>query len=153
MGGSYDAHVHFLRSYAAQAFEFTLLQYAQQLGLQLQRNITDLIQEECALISQLEATDPLRDRAGEGAPFVSEDLAFQQTAGNGRTVEFDERSILARTAAVDRASNELLPRSCLAQTKAVESPPATVSIMRMTSRRAPLVPTSSANAASALASG
>jgi hypothetical protein len=44
MGGSDDAHVHFLRSRAAQAFEFTLLQYTQQLGLPLQRNITDLVQ-------------------------------------------------------------------------------------------------------------
>ena len=48
---------------AAQPLELPLLQNAQQLGLQLQRNIADLVQEQRAVVRQFEAPDLLRDGA------------------------------------------------------------------------------------------
>ena len=50
MGGRYQSHVDLLRSVAAQPFKLTFLQSAQQLGLNLDRNIPDLIEEERALV-------------------------------------------------------------------------------------------------------
>ena len=42
---------------AAEALELLLLQHAQQLGLQLQRNVADLVEEQRAAVRQLEAAD------------------------------------------------------------------------------------------------
>ena len=63
---------------AAEPLELLLLQHAQQLRLQLQRNVADLVQEQRAAVRELEATDALRDRAGERALLVPEQLALEQ---------------------------------------------------------------------------
>ena len=69
------AHIHTAGVCAAQALEFVLLQNAQYLGLQLQRHIADLIQEQGATMGRLEAADRLRDSAGESTLFVSEEFS------------------------------------------------------------------------------
>ena len=78
------------RARTAQPLEFPLLQDAQQLGLQLQRDLADLIQKHRAAIGQLESPDALRDRAGEGALLMPEQFAFEQSGGNGRAIQLDE---------------------------------------------------------------
>ena len=50
------------RARAAQPLELALLQHAQQLRLQLQRDLADLVEEHGALVGQLEAADALGDR-------------------------------------------------------------------------------------------
>src|ERR1700683_2393984 len=85
-------NIHLVSSTTAQAFEFLFLQYAQQFGLQLRRNIADLIQEERTFIGQLEAAKLLRDGSGEGALFVSKKLALQEVKWDGRAVQLDERA-------------------------------------------------------------
>src|ERR1700730_9992219 len=60
---------------------------AEQLGLNLDGNISHLIQEESALISQLQPSNLLRNGACEGASFMSKKLAFKQSGGNRSTVE------------------------------------------------------------------
>src|SRR5262249_19542722 len=76
VGGGDQTHVNFLRARTAQAFELAFLQNAQQLGLQLQRDVADLVQKQRAFVRQLEPPDALRDRASKRAPFVAEELAF-----------------------------------------------------------------------------
>ena len=44
---------------AAQALELLLLQHAEQLGLQLRRDVADLVEEQRPLVRQLEAADLL----------------------------------------------------------------------------------------------
>jgi hypothetical protein len=70
MSRGHNAHVNFLRARASQAFEFTLLQDAKELWLQLERDIADFIQEQRALMCYLKPADLLRDRAGERSPLV-----------------------------------------------------------------------------------
>ena len=67
-----QAHIHFDGARAAQPFELVLLQDAQQLGLQLQRNVADFVEKQRAFMGQLEAADLLRDGAGERALLVAE---------------------------------------------------------------------------------
>ena len=45
---------------AAEPLELLLLQHAEQLGLQLQRDVADLVEEQRPLVGQLEAADLLR---------------------------------------------------------------------------------------------
>ena len=76
---------------AAQALELLLLQHAQELRLQLERDVADLVEEQRAAIGQLEPADLLRDGAGEGALLVAEELALEQPRRNRGAVELDER--------------------------------------------------------------
>ncbi len=51
------------RAFLADAFELALLQHAQRLALQLERDLADLVEEQRAAIGQLEAADRGRARA------------------------------------------------------------------------------------------
>jgi hypothetical protein len=58
---SHEPNIHLVSSAAAQTFEFLFLQYAQQFGLQLRRNVADLVKEEGTFIGQLEPAKLLCD--------------------------------------------------------------------------------------------
>src|SRR6202007_936476 len=115
MGRSHNAHIYFLRPTASQAFEFTLLQGAKQLWLQLERDIADFIQEQRSLMCYLKPANLLRDRAGERSPFMAKQFTFEQPGRNGSTIELNERPSVARTAAVNSARDEFLAGASLTQ--------------------------------------
>ena len=60
---------------AAEPPQPPLLEHAQQLRLQLDGNLTHLVEEERAAVGQLEHARAALIRAGEGAALVAEDLA------------------------------------------------------------------------------
>ena len=72
---------------AAQSLEGFLLQSAQQLGLQIQRNVAHLIQKQSPAMRHFKAADLLRQGAGEGSSLVAEQLAFEQPGGNRGAVQ------------------------------------------------------------------
>src|SRR5258708_743863 len=76
VGRSYQANVHLVSPSAAQALELLLLQDTQQFRLQSPRNISHLVQEERAFVSQFEATHLLRDSTGKSASLMAKKLAF-----------------------------------------------------------------------------
>ena len=78
-----------------EAFEFALLQHAEKFGLQFQGNLADFIEEYCAAVSKLEATDALRDCAGKRPLFVAEQLALEQSHWDRGAIQFHERVRLA----------------------------------------------------------
>src|ERR1700728_296391 len=90
MGCSNKSNIHLVSLTATKAFEFLLLQYAQQFRLQLGWNIADLIQEESAFIGQLEATRLLRYGSGECTLFVAKKLTLQKIQWDGSAVQLDE---------------------------------------------------------------
>src|SRR5271154_3152012 len=59
IGCSHEPDVNLVSPVPAQPFELLFLQYTQQLWLQCRWNITDLIQEERAFVSHLEAAELL----------------------------------------------------------------------------------------------
>ena len=67
-----------MRLLAAHPLEGLLLQDAQHLGLGLEAHVADLVEEERAAVGQLELAAPPRDRAGEGAALVAEQLGLDQ---------------------------------------------------------------------------
>src|SRR5262249_2185887 len=85
-----QAHIDLQRLGAPQALELLLLENAQELGLQFERDVADLIQKQRAVVGELEAADLLRDRAGERAALVAEQLAFQKPERNRGAVHLDE---------------------------------------------------------------
>jgi hypothetical protein len=76
--GCDDSHIRLPGSVLAYAFIAFLLENTQQLALELQRDFTDLIQEQGATRGNLKPAGPVLDSPGEGAPGVPEKFAFKQ---------------------------------------------------------------------------
>ena len=102
------------RRAAADALDLALLEDAQELRLDLQRQLADLVEEERAPVGQLEEADPPGDGAGEGALLVAEELALDQPLGDRGAVDRDQRPGGAPAVRVDRAGDELLAGPALA---------------------------------------
>ena len=62
VGGGDDADVHLDGAVAADAFQFALLQDAQQLGLDLRGNLADFVQQDGAAVGQFEPAFALGQR-------------------------------------------------------------------------------------------
>ena len=74
------------------------LEHAQQLGLDRERQLADLVEEHRAAVRALEQARLGRDRAGERALLVAEQLALdQRLRPERRAVDRDERSACAST--------------------------------------------------------
>ena len=91
MGGGQDPHVDRDRLRAADALEGHFLEHAQQLGLNLEVDVADLVQEERAAVGLLEPPDAVAVGPGERTLDVAEQLAFEQALRQGGAVELDER--------------------------------------------------------------
>ena len=86
-----------------------LLEHAQQLHLQRQRQLADLVEEERAAVGRLEETRLVADGAGEGALHVAEELGLEQVLRDRRAVDRDEgaRSARSLSAWIARATSSL----------------------------------------------
>src|SRR5512137_950624 len=89
VGGRDDADVHLDGVGAAQALELAFLQDAQQLGLHVERQLANLIEEDRRTVRYLETSDLSRECPGEGALLAAEEFAFHQGRGERGAVDFD----------------------------------------------------------------
>ena len=72
-------------------------EHAQELRLQRERQLADLVEEERAAVRPARSSPAWRrDRAGERALLVTEQLALEQVLGDRRAVDVDERRARAR---------------------------------------------------------
>ena len=114
VGGADHPYVDRDLALAAEPAQPFLLEDAEELGLQLDGNLADLVEEERAAVRQLPGAEPALIGAGEGASLVAEHLALHQPGGNGRAVDGDERLVLARRKLVDGPRHHLLAGPALA---------------------------------------
>src|SRR5439155_10804523 len=104
---------------AADAEEAPVLEHAQQLDLRRGRHLAHFVEEDRALVGQLEASQTSLGGAGEGALLMAEQLALEQRVRYRGAVHRDER-LAARPPPPpwrevgDRARDELFSRSGLA---------------------------------------
>src|SRR5439155_22936413 len=96
-----DAQVHGRRFRSAHAPDFLVLQHAQELCLQAERQIRDLIQEQRTGVRDLEEPGLGRVRARKRTALMAEQLRFDEMLREGRAVHGDERSIAASPAGMD----------------------------------------------------
>ena len=69
VGRAHDAHVDRNLLPAADALDHAVLQEAQQLGLQRQRHVADLVEEQRAAVGDLDLADASASTAPVNAPF------------------------------------------------------------------------------------
>ena len=115
IGGGDKTNIHRNRSSPAQPLYLLLLQGTQELGLQFQRQVSDLVQEQRAHMSQFQSSDALRDRPGEGAFLMAKELALQQAERNGRAIQLHKGPVTSRTDCMNRPRDQLLTGPGLTQ--------------------------------------
>jgi hypothetical protein len=93
--------------------DLALLERAEQLGLEIDPQAADLVEEERAPVRQLELAGLARVRPGEGALLVPEQLGLEQGIGNRGQVHGHERLSPPRALVVDGAGHQLLPGAAL----------------------------------------
>ena len=109
-----DAHIDVYRLLATDAVELLLLQDAQELDLQVLVELSDLVEEDRAVVGELELAELAPHRTCEGAFLVAEELRFEQGAGDGAAVDADERATAPAARVVDALRDDLLARAALA---------------------------------------
>ena len=77
VGRGDDPGIDPARARRSQALELAGLDHPQQLGLLAERHVGDLVEEQRALVGELEAADPIGLGVGERAAHVAEQLALE----------------------------------------------------------------------------
>ncbi len=104
-----------LHRVAADRLVFSFLKHAEKLHLHARREFADLVEEERSAGCFREAAFASRDRAGERALLVTEELAFEDRLGDRGAVHGDERRIPTRAVLMHVPREELLSGSALAE--------------------------------------
>ncbi len=91
------------------------MQHAKELSLEIDRDLSYLVQEQGAAVRRFEASDAITERAGECALRVPEELALVELAGNRRAVHPDERLARPPAPAMNGLGDELLARARFAR--------------------------------------
>ena len=108
MGGGDHAHVHLLVRDEPTRSNSPSCSTRRNLTWMSGGKVADLVEEDGAAVGQLEPALAHRDRAGEGALLVPEQLAFDQRRRQRRAVDPDERPGVAAAALVQRTGEQLL---------------------------------------------
>src|SRR5207245_3493069 len=112
--GGHLPHVDPERVLASDPLERLLLERAQDLRLGLQAHVPDLVQEERAAVGHLELPAAARQRPGERALLMAEQLGLDQLFGDRGTVDLDEGTFVTSGLDVDSPGDELLAAAVLA---------------------------------------
>ncbi len=108
MGGAEDADVDRTSLRLADAADLALLQHAKELRLERERHLSDLVEEERPAVRFAEEAGRRRDRSGERAANVFEELGLEQLRREGCDVDRDERRRPPRAVRVEQAREDLL---------------------------------------------
>src|SRR4029453_9126065 len=87
----------------------------EELGLERERELADLVEEDRAVLGRFEETHALRGRVGERSLLVSEELRLEELARDRGAVDLEERPVRARALAMDGARGELPADAALAE--------------------------------------
>ena len=86
----------------------SLLEHAEQFGLERQRQFAHLVEEQRAAVGELDEAHPAGIGAREGPALVAEELALDQRVGNRPAINRHERALCPPAAGVNRPGHEFL---------------------------------------------
>ena len=112
--GGHDAQIDGSRPAVADPLELPLLEHAQELPLDLGRDVSDLVEEDRAAVGELDTPLAVAVRAREAAAKVAEELGFEEILRVGGAVHRHEGTRGARALRVQRARDQLLAGAALA---------------------------------------
>jgi hypothetical protein len=107
-GGGDDADVDGAVGVAADGLDAALGEDAEELGLEVDGELAELVEEDGAAVGLDEGGDAAVDGAGEGTFFVAEEGCLGEAWGDGAAVDDDDGASGAGGSLVDGAGDELL---------------------------------------------
>ena len=113
--GGDHADVHRAIDAASHAPHDATVERTQQPRLQLERQLSYLVEKERAALRALEGSRMHGDRAGERTLLVTEQLALGETRRHRAAIEHHERPARSRAVRVERVCKDVLARSRLAE--------------------------------------
>jgi hypothetical protein len=113
--GRDDADIHLDWLGAPESLDHSFLEDTEQLHLDIGRELANLVEEESGLVGGLEPTDLPHHRAGEGAAFMSKELAFDERARNRGAADPNHRALSLLAHLVNFLGEEFFPHTRLAQ--------------------------------------
>src|SRR5439155_21400494 len=93
--GGEDAHVYRRVRRAADSFDLTPLDRAQDLRLKVDRELADFVEQDRSTRGRLERASPRGRCPGECTSLVDEELALEKGRGKRAAIDDHERSILS----------------------------------------------------------
>ena len=114
VGRAHDPDVDLDGERRADPLDLSFLQHTEKLRLHRQAHLADLIKEDGALVGELEATPPLRHRAGERALLMAEELGLEERLRQGGARHLHHRARAAVGVVVERLRDQLLAGAALA---------------------------------------
>ncbi|KFB70942.1 MAG: hypothetical protein AW09_003941 [Candidatus Accumulibacter phosphatis] len=114
IGGGNDTQIEAYRLAAPHPLDFTLLENAQQLGLQSQRHFGDFVEQQGSMLRLFKLAGLGVLSATESPLFITEKRGFEQTVRNRRTIDGDEWTLAARRVLVNIARHHFLAHTALA---------------------------------------
>jgi len=108
VGSRQHTNIDLGRPGSANTQNLLLLEGAKQFRLHADIEFTDLVKEECSLVSDLEEPLLFGDSTGKGAFFVAEEFGFEQILVDGRAVHRLKSFIDPRTGLMDCPGDSLL---------------------------------------------
>lgn len=111
VGGRHHADVHLDLLAAAHTLELPFLQNAQQLDLQVRRQLGDFVQKKRAAVGLLKTAPAHGHRAGERPLFMAEKLALEHAGVQGHAVHGHKGLVLARAGIMDGPGHQFLARA------------------------------------------
>ncbi len=112
-GNDPDAHFFCLR--ASDGLELALLQHAQQLGLQVERQLADLVEKDGAAIGERKAPLAFLGGSSECPLLMAEEFAFHQGGRDRGTIDGDQRLVTASAGGVNGPGDQFLARAGLTE--------------------------------------
>ena len=119
VGRGDDPDVDRHRLVGADGNHLALLERGQQFGLEVERQIADLIEEQGAAVRRLQPADAIAARIGEGALHMAEQFRFEEIFGDRAEIDRDEHPVGAPRTSVKLARDQFLAGAVLAQDKHV----------------------------------
>src|SRR5690606_28588080 len=114
VGGGDDAHVHRDLARVADRANAVRLERAEELGLALERQLRQLVDEERSAVGLAEEATAIGGRSRERALLVPEELALEEVARDARGVERVEGADRPRAGEVEAPRDDLLAGAGLA---------------------------------------
>ena len=114
VGGGDDSDIHGNGAGAAHPLDLTLLEHPQQLDLHIQGQLPNLVQEDGALVRQLERAHlSMAAGPGKGPLLIAEQFALYEGRRDGAAVDGEEPLLPPDTVLIDIVSELLLAHSGL----------------------------------------
>ena len=115
VGGYDQPEIQLNAPVAGQPLNGLFLNQLQKLGLNMGRQLADLIQKQRSVVGQLDLADlAALLRAREGALLIAEELALEEIIGDAGAVDRDKGILVAAALLVDGTRDELLTGAGLA---------------------------------------